>query len=68
MNDNLITTKDITRESNMQDKIKALRRSGVMDAAYNSYTFENDDGRNPKITASCKRYADHWQETSGARF
>ena len=49
---------------NMQDKIKALRRSGVMDAAYNSYTFENDDGRNPKITASCKRYADHWQEMS----
>lgn len=46
----------------MQDKIKALRRSGVMDEAYNSYTFEADDGRNPKITASCKRYVDHWTE------
>ena len=47
-----------------QDKVKALRRSGVMDAAYNEYTFENDDGRNPKITASCKRYVDHWTEMS----
>lgn len=45
-----------------QDKIKALRRSGVMDAAYNSYTFAADDGRDSKITASCKRYVAHWQE------
>lgn len=48
----------------MQDRIKQLRESGVMDAAYNEYTFENDDGRNPKITASCKRYVDHWTEMS----
>lgn len=46
----------------LQDKIKALRRSGVMDAAYNNYTFANDDGRNPKITASCNRYVDRWAE------
>lgn len=46
----------------LQDKIKALRRSGIIDEAYNGYTFENDDGRNPKITASCKRYVAHWNE------
>lgn len=43
-----------------QDKIKALRNSGIMDAAYNSYTFSSDDGRDPKITAACKRYVDNW--------
>lgn len=46
----------------LQDKIKALRRLGIMDVAYKDYTFDNDDGRNPKITASCKRYVEHWQE------
>lgn len=46
----------------LQDKTKQLRRLGVMDAAYNNYTFDNDDGRNSKITASCKRYIYHWEE------
>lgn len=45
-----------------QDRIKALRRKGVTDAAYNSYTFAADDRRNPKITASCKRYVAHWAQ------
>lgn len=49
---------------NMQDTIKQLRKSGIMDVAYNSYTFEHDDGRNPKITAICKSYVDHWAEMS----
>ena len=47
-----------------ENRLRALRRSGIMDAAYNGYTFDNDDGRDPKITASCRRYVDHWEDMS----
>lgn len=46
----------------LEDKIKTLRRSGVMDKAYNDFTFENDDLRNPEITAKCKKFVEHWTE------
>lgn len=39
-----------------------LRREGITDPKYLKYTFDKDDGRNPKIAQVCRRYAENWKE------
>lgn len=39
-----------------QERIKDLRKMGFPDAEMRNWTFANDDGSNPKITAAAKRY------------
>lgn len=45
-----------------QDKVRRLRRQGLTDKAYESCTFEKDDGRNPDVVGLCRNYVRHWEE------
>ena len=44
------------------DRVKRLRAKGITNKRYLECTFAKDDGSNPKITAECKRYVEHWDE------
>lgn len=44
------------------DRVKRLRAKGITSERYLECTFAKDDGSNPKITAECKRYVEHWNE------
>ena len=39
-----------------------LRRDGISDPAYLQYTFDRDDGRNPQVSAVCRRYVENWRK------
>ena len=43
-------------------KQKELYNQGLTDKAYLRNTFENDDNRNPSLTALCRKYVEHWDE------
>lgn len=45
-----------------KEYVKQLYKQGLTDSAYLKNTFENDDNRNPGITALCKKYVAHWEE------
>lgn len=42
--------------------IEELRRDGITDDKYNSYTFENDKGFNPSVMEYCRYFVDSWEE------
>lgn len=44
------------------DRVKRLRERGIPKGKLRKSTFAIDDGGNPKITAECKRYVEHWDE------
>ena len=46
----------------LENKLKQLYSQGLTDKAYLNNTFENDDNRNPSLTALCKKYVEHWDE------
>lgn len=43
-------------------RIERLRSEGFPSPEMQSWTFENDDGKNPKITAIARKYADNFDE------
>ncbi len=48
-----------------ESKLKQLYEQSLTDKAYLKYTFENDDNRNPNLSAMCKKYVEHWDEYKG---
>lgn len=46
----------------LETKLRELYRQGLADKAYLTNTFENDDNRNPRLTALCRKYVQHWEE------
>lgn len=43
-------------------RMDRLRRDGITDPAYLTYTFAQDDRRNPKISDVCQKYVANWEE------
>ena len=54
--------KELQRRRNLEDRIQHLISEGVYDRGYSSCTFENDNGKDPKISKVCRRYVDKWDE------
>ena len=52
--------KVILEERRKSERIKRLQY-GLADEKYLEYTFAADDGRNPKITDTCRKYVDNWK-------
>jgi len=50
------------KRAEVKEKIERLRRSGIADGGCREWTFENDDGSNPKAMQICKRYVDNWDK------
>jgi DNA replication protein DnaC len=54
--------KEIDCRNNQQKRINQLIREGVYETGYSDCTFANDDGKNSKISKTCRRYVDKWEE------
>lgn len=54
--------KEQVRRREMQGRINQLITEGVYDTGYADCTFSNDDGSNPKISKTCLKYVDKWDE------
>jgi len=54
--------KEIDCRNNQQKRINQLIREGVYETGYSDCTFANDDGKNPKISKTCRRYVEKWEE------
>lgn len=50
------------KEEQRRRRIEALRVQGFNKAEMQSWTFENDDGKNPKATTAAKAYCEKFQE------
>lgn len=44
-----------------REKIEELRKNGIHDSTVDSWTFENDDGTNPKMETA-RKYVKNWPE------
>lgn len=52
-----------SKEKNrIEFQIEELKREGIADGKYNSYTFENDKGFNPSVMDYCRYFVDSWEE------
>lgn len=49
-------------EERRRERTEAMRRSCFNDEKLNSWTFENDNGDNPKLTAAMKKYVEKFDE------
>lgn len=45
-----------------RDRVAKWRNQGITDAKWHSCRFEGDDLRDPKASAKCRAYADHFDE------
>lgn len=45
-----------------QMKVEILKNQAISDQNYFKFTFENDDGKNPKVSNACKKYANNFPE------
>ena len=43
-------------------RIEELRRTGIAESERVEWRFENDNGTNPKIMKTCRRYVEKWEE------
>lgn len=50
------------RKQRWERYIKSLYNQGLTDKAYRKSTFQNDDNRNPEVTALCKKYVSSWKK------
>jgi len=50
------------REREEFERVNRLRTQGIQDKGYINWTFENDDGSNPKQTDKAMRYCLKWDE------
>lgn len=50
------------REQDFKTNMDRLRRDGITDPAYLKHTFDQDDRRNPDVSAVCRKYVDNWTE------
>lgn len=48
------------RRRDFEYKVKQLRRDGLTDSEYFTWTFEKDDRREPEISDACRKYVDEW--------
>jgi len=54
--------KEIDRQNNQQKRINQLIHEGVYEPGYTDCIFANDDNSNPKISRTCHKYVDKWDE------
>jgi len=54
--------KEQVRRREMQTRIKKLISEGVYELGFALNTFDNDDNKTPKISNTCRRYVDKWDE------
>lgn len=45
-----------------REECERRRRDGITDPSYLTQTFDQDDGRNQKISDVCLKYVEHWSE------
>lgn len=50
------------REKHRQLQVEYLRKNGISDPHYKSYTFEADDRKYPDISDKCRRYVAEWDK------
>ena len=50
------------RKAEFKRRVKRLRRDGLTDDAYKTWSFEKDDRRNPSISDTCRKYVSEWQD------
>lgn len=43
-------------------KMQSLQRDGITDTKYLDFTFEQDDGRDSKVSDVCKKYVEKWDD------
>ena len=53
---------DRERRERFTAKMKNLNANGITCPGSMRHTFEDDDGQRPEITATCRRYVEHWDE------
>ena len=50
------------RKNHLENQIEEIRRRGISDAKYASYTFKNDKGYNSSAMDYCRFYVEKWLE------
>ena len=45
-----------------REECERRRKDGITDPSYPAQTFDQDDGRNRKISDVCRKYVEHWSE------
>lgn len=53
--------KEAREQREFFEKIMRMRNVGFPERAMKEWTFENDDGSNPKLTTAMKNYVEHFQ-------
>ena len=56
------TQEEEERQRQEVERISRLRSQGIQDKAVQSWTFANDDGRSPVMTAKATKYCARWRE------
>lgn len=49
-------------EKRFKHKMEELKKDGITDKEYLRYSFSQDDRRSPKISETCMRYVESWEE------
>jgi DNA replication protein DnaC len=50
------------RRKREEYRIEELKRKGLTDAKYQESTFQNDDGKNPEASRTCKEYVEKFEQ------
>lgn len=50
------------KQRKFREECERRRKDGITDPSYLNQTFDQDDGRNQKISDVCRKYVDHWDE------
>ena len=60
--DELKAEEERLEREQFERRVREIRKIGISDAEFESWTFENDDRKNPKLSDAMKRYADNFQK------